>query len=361
MLIIQNSNRPARIRNAIVDLIAENTISLQVASAYVTRSGSNYLLNALENAVGVVAFAEMPKTIIAAFDYGITEPLALRNWLTLENAVIMVSGAQRLEEENSLVPVKAYHPKMYIFGKDDQTSDLLVGSANLTGRGFSVNTEAAWVQQNVPTEQIDAAFEMAQYKVLALSDQMLDRYTILRQAQPPPPAIQIEADPVAPPPPIQVGLPLFRDSIRPDGNINPDAYQAMWVQGEGLQGGSRNQLELPRGGHRFFGFKFQQYDYPHNLTIGLPVLRSGSQIWDDRPLTWHGNNQMERLNLPTAAQGGFDYANSGVMFRRLQDGSFELIVAPWESDLARAWRQASYQSENLFRLGVRAGRLVGLI
>src|SRR3546814_15538200 len=81
-----------------------------------------------------------------------------------------------------------------------------------------------------------------------------------------------------------------------------------------------------------------------------------------RRLTWHGNNKMERMNLPTAAQGGFNYADSAVMFRRLTNGSFELIVTPWESDLARSWRQASAQRQTLFCLGtVATNRVVGLL
>jgi len=50
------------------------------------------------------------------------------------------------------------------------------------------------------------------------------------------------------------------------------------------------------------------------------------------------------------------------MFRRLADGSFELIVTPWDSDLARSWRQASAQRQALFRLGtVATSRVVGLL
>lgn len=92
------------------------------------------------------------------------------------------------------------------------------------------------------------------------------------------------------------------------------------------------------------------------------MLRSGGQAWNDRLLAWHGDNKMERMNLPTAAQGGFDYADTAVMFRRLTDGSFELIVTAWDSDLARSWRQASAERQTLFRLGtVATERVVGLL
>jgi hypothetical protein len=136
----------------------------------------------------------------------------------------------------------------------------------------------------------------------------------------------------------------------------------MWVQGEGLQGGSVNQLELPRGGHRFFGFDFDNYAYPDNTLIGQPVLRMGGKTWSDRKLTWHGRNKMERINLPTVSQGGANYTDSAVMFRRLSDDSFELIVTPWESDLAKSWRQASQKRSTMFRLGrIGTNRLVGLL
>lgn len=311
--------------------------------------------------MGPAAFAAIPKTLVTSFDFGLTEPEALQRWRALANSTVLVSGAQILAQ-GSLMPQRAFHPKLYVFGSDPRTCSTLVGSANLTSRGFSVNTEAAWVQQGVPRSIADAAFDKARFETTALTDDLLAAYVALRQAQPPPPEIRQEAQPVAAPAPVPVAaLPLFRLAIE-TGAIDPAAYSAMWVHGEALQGGSGNQLELPRGGHRFFGFVFDQYDYPHNLTIGQPVLRSGARVWNDRRLTWHGNNRMERMNLPTATQGGFDYQDTAVMFRRLTDGSFELIVTPWESDLARSWRQASAQRNLLFRLGtIATNRVVGLI
>lgn len=361
MLIVQSAAEPAAIRNAIVDLIAPAPTAMQVAAAYVTRGGSDILLAALRHATGQAAFTSMPKVLITSFDFGLTEPQALRQWQALPNAEVRVSGAQRLLQ-GSLLPTRAFHPKLYAFSTDAQHFNALIGSANLTSRGFSVNTEAAWAQRNIPRAQIDAAFISAGFETVPLTEALLATYEGLRIAQPPPPEIQQEAEPVtAPTPPVAAATQLFRLAIA-NGAINPANYNAMWVQGEALQGGSRNQLELPRGGHRFFGYVFNQYDYPDNLTIGQPVIRSGAQVWTDRRLTWHGNNGMERMNLPTVSQGGFNYADTAVMFRRLADNSFELIVTPWDSDLARSWRQASAQRNTLFRLGsVATNRVVGLL
>ena len=359
-LIVQSSRAPANIRNAIVDLIAENTVDLRVAAAYVTSDGSKILLDAVRNTVGAPAFARMSKTLVTSFDFGLTDPRALQDWLALRNATVRISGARRLSQ-GLLRPVRAFHPKIYAFGREDRTYGVLVGSANLTGRGFSGNTEAAWVQRNVSHQEIDSAFTQMHRETRLLSPELLATYKAMRQAQPPPPEIKQEVQRVARPAPVAPGqiLPL-REAIE-RGEVNPVECRAMWVQVEGLQGGSHSQLELPRGGHRFFGFEFNRYDHHNIQTIGRPPLRSGARQWNDRLLTWHGNNQMERLNLPTSAQGGFAYADSAIMFRRLRDGSFELVVTPWDSDLARSWRQASAQCQLLFRVGSSSNRLVGLL
>lgn len=361
MLVIQNSLAPANIRHALVDLAGHDTIELRVASAYVTQSGSNVLLEAISNSLGEAAFAAIPKMLVTSFDFGLTEPLALRDWLDLDNVCVLVAGAPMIEN-GLLTPTRAFHPKMYAFGKNDATFNVLVGSANLTGRGLSVNAEAAWSQHYVPSGQVDLAFARTRQETVELSMNLLAAYEALREQQPPPPEIGPETQPVEPPAPVPgAQLPLFRTALE-TGALNPADYNSMWIQGEGLQGGSRNQLELPRGAHTFFGFQFDQYEFPHNLTIGSPLLRSAARTWENRPLTWHGNNRMERLNLPTITQGGFNYVDSAVMFRRLPDSAFELIVTPWESDLARAWRQASGQNQLLFRLGrIATNRIVGLI
>ena len=148
MLIVQNAAEPARLRNALVDMVAAGAIDIRAASAYVTLGGANILLSAVANAVGPAAFAAMPKTLVTSFDFGLTEPQALQHWRGLANATVLVSGAQRLAQ-GSLMPQCAFHPKLYVFGTDLQTCSTLVGSANLTSRGFSVNTEAAWAQQGV--------------------------------------------------------------------------------------------------------------------------------------------------------------------------------------------------------------------
>ena len=359
MLVVQSPLAPGRIRDAVADLIVQSTVALRVASAYTTLGGSRLLLDALALSVGDSAFAAMPKTLVTCFDFRITEPRALRHWLSLSNAAVHVAGAQNAAGGGTQSPSTAFHPKLFAFDVDDQTCNLLVGSANLTSRGFTVNTEVGWAQRAVPAGEIQRTFSSLSSATQPLSVTLLNAYEQLYTGQPTKDR-HPEGTPVTPFVPTGP-LPPLRQAVE-SGQINLSAYKAMWVHADALQGGSQNQLELPRGGHRFFGFSFTQYNYPRNLTIGYPRLRRGSQLWTNGPLTWHGNNRMERLNLPTRATGGPQYTGSVVMFRRLDDGSFDLVVTPLGSDLANAWASASSQAGKLFTLGARAtSRRVGLL
>lgn len=359
-MIVQNVLAPAAVRNAIVDLMSEQLSGLSIASAYVTVSGSGIIRQSAERYISARGFQRIPKLIVTCFDYGLSEPDALRLWLDTPATVVRVAGAAMVAQ-GSLIPKQAFHPKAYAFQTNARSANLLVGSANMTGRGFSANTEAVLARRDVALREIEALFTALSHGTTVLTAELLAAYAGLRRKQPPPRALleSVEAPPE--PPAVTVGqLRVLRDAID-DGSIDPGSFEQMWVQVARLEGGSTSQVELPRGAQRFFGFGFEGYESKKKETIGSPHLVSGRVTWDDRMLTWHGDNGMERINLPTAAQGGFDYANSAVLFRRLDRGRFEMLVAPWDGDLSRSWRAASFARRLLYRLGRRSPRLVGFL
>lgn len=357
MLVVQNSRAPGNIRNAVADLVSQGTVGLHIASAYTTLAGSRLLLDLLANSIGRCALSAIPKTLITCFDFGITEPHALRFWLDMSNTQVCVAGTLNIEPD-SMVPSSAFHPKIYAFENKDDTSNILVGSANLTARGFTVNSEVAWSQCSVPMQQVQNVFKTLTKVTERLTDSMLNDYEKKHEAQTSS-DLNPEGTPVSPIQPDD-SLRSFREAVE-SNSVDPTEFSAMWLYVDTLQGGSANQLELPRGGHKFFGFSFSQYDSEVNREIGMPTLRRGRQLWDERSLTWHGGNRMERLYLPTKAQGGPGYADSVIMFRRLEDDSFELIVSSEGSDLANAWMSASQETGNIFSLGDHTTRLVGLL
>lgn len=361
MMIVQNELAPATVRNAIVDLMSAQLCGLSIASAYVTVSGSGIIRDSAERYITKREFQRIPKLIVTCFDFGLSEPDALRLWLETPATEVRVAGAAMVAEGSSLRPKQAFHPKAYAFQTNARSANLLVGSANMTGRGFSANTEAVLARRDVPLREIEASFAALSHGTTVLTAELLAEYATLRRRQPPPRALMemVEAPPE--PPAVTIGeLRVLRDAID-DGTIDPASFEQMWVQVTRLEGGSTSQVELPRGAQRFFGFGFEGYESTKKETIGSPLLLSGRRTWNDRELTWHGNNRMERINLPTAAQGGFDYANSAVLFRRLSRGRFEMLVAPWEEDLSRSWRAASFARGLVFRLGRSSVRVVGFL
>ena len=358
MLVVQNELRPSAIQNALLDLMRGGLSRVRVCSAYISRMGSEILFDAICRATPNGDHEGVPKTIVTSLDFGTTDPAALRFWQKKPKCRVLVAGAPSLER-GSLVPRTAFHPKLYVFDRPDGVLAGLVGSANLTNRGLTINSEVAWSGlsgAHWPAHQIEAAWDAAVQPAIPLTSKILDQYQVLRDRAPSPPRTE-EFAPVPEPTlegPAKHGL--FRDAVADLGS-----FDQLWIQSYAMQGGAKTQLELPRGAHRFFGANFEEYRIEKVDRIAEPVLVSGRKTWHDRPLTWHGDNRMERINLPSQAMGGFSYENSLILFRRLEDNLFELRAHPWNSDPARAYAEASRREGLLFRVGLNSSRLVGLV
>ena len=356
MFVVQNELRPGEIQNALLDLMRGGMARVRVCSAYMSATGCKLLFDGICRAAPRGDHEGVSKIVVTSLDFGLTDPAALRFWNNMANCRVLVAGTSLLERGN-LVPESAFHPKFYLFDRPDGTVASLVGSANLTNRGLTTNSEVAWAEEgDRQAERINAAWEAAVRPAVPLTAEIVDQYEVLRDRAPrerPP----TELEPVPAP---AVGPPRryrpFRDAV-----ADPGAYRQFWVQSRGIWGEARTQLELPRGSHRFFGAAYHDYEFERVDRIAEPVLVSGQRIWNDRPLTWHGDNAMERINLPSQAMGGFRYVNSLILFRRIGENTFELRVYPWESDSARAYVDASRRAGLVYRLGRNSNRLAGFV
>lgn len=105
----------------------------RICSAYVSLMGSRTLLEAIERCAPSGVHADIPKTVVASLDFGLTEPEALRLWCR-SGAEVLVAGTLSLDSR-TLTPATAFHPKLYVFDRPDGTVASLVTSANLTNRG----------------------------------------------------------------------------------------------------------------------------------------------------------------------------------------------------------------------------------
>lgn len=184
MFVVQSSQKPGAIRNGLADLLPTPPKDLRIFSAYVSREGSDIFQTVLRNSTGDHHFTSMPKLLVTSFDFGLTDPEALRDWLNLPNSAVYVAGSELVTWED-LTPKYAFHPKVYAFGFDDSTYSALIGSANLTARGLTVNSEAAYKQTGIPPTDAQQSFDDILQGTTALTEELLDAYGQLREKTPP--------------------------------------------------------------------------------------------------------------------------------------------------------------------------------
>lgn len=353
-LILQTSKRPTEVLLALNELADAATTRFRAAVAYVTRDGVETLYREMEERI--TNWRTIPKTLVASFDFHLTDPDALRRTLGLPNFEVFIANLTPAPGGGFSPSNRMnFHPKLYLFDRGPNR-DLLVGSANLSGRALDVNTEACFLERSAPAAEVERMWAEVMRDVVPLTPNLLAEYAKAHPARrpldPSPPLIEVQL-------PASAAIQTFADRL--GAGLDPTAYQSFWIEaGSMSSGGSHNQLELPRGGHRFFGHAFTRYGSTKDAEpIGQIDLLARSLAFHGRPLTWHGNNKMERLNLPTAVKGGFDYKEMAVLFRRA-GAQFEVDVAPWTSAKAIAWRNASATAGLVFRLGGKGRRLCGL-
>jgi len=365
VLVVQDVLHPAEMTAAVESLADETTSSLRIGVAYATAPGIHLLLPRLRARVGR-RWRQIRKTILVSLDYGYTQPQALQELADDPDCYEVLVARPSVLGRSGLRPSAAFHAKVYLLDRGD-VSGALVGSANLTDRALTINTEAGYWITDATVASANAAWAQLTADSAPLTAALLDQYVQLRPSIPHERAHVLaltEVDETAPVTEAVLAgstapaeLHTFWEAI--EAGVRPPSFDHLWIEaGPMTSGGSHNQLELPRGGNRFFGFEFSAYGDEHEV-IGQPVLVAGGSVWIDRPLTWHGHNRMERLNLPTQAQGGYDYAGSAVLFTRTPVG-FRLEVAAWESPLAVSWRNASLQLGTTYRLGQAGLRVCGL-
>lgn len=309
----------------------------------------------LEQRIGH-SWPDTPKTIVTSFDFGHTEPHALKYLMNIPTCEVRVTSSNLGPGQTIIFvpPQSNFHPKFYIFDKGDHRRGFLIGSANLSQRALTSNTEMATLEQDISSTVLDDYWSEIVGQSTVVTDAIIDAYRQGRKRK----GHRLNPDPNLVPSALAEGGTTFNDAVA-SGQIDPTSYGSLWVEARSMRsGGSRNQLELPRGSQRFFGFAFDAYDEHEGVPVGETELITQGQTWK-RMLRWHGDNGMERINLPTFYQSGLSYQWTAILFRR-KGTQFELRVAPWDSSVAEAWRTASKAQGALFRIGGATARTCGL-
>jgi len=357
-IVYQDLLHPASTLAAIVEAASsEDLESIRIAAAYTTRAGCRLLCERLETALGANRWSEVEKTLVTSLDFGHTEPAALEYLRGLPASHVRIAHLSGSAGDYPINPQVNFHPKLYIFSTATGRR-LVVGSSNLSRRALTLNTECCAqldLTAGPDIEGVDRAWEEIRASSDELTDDILRAYTAARP-QPRQVESSDESD-SAPDGPLE-DPPVFRHAVE-DRSLDLADFESLWVEaGSMSSSASHAQLELPRLACRFFGYDFDDYDADHH-TIGIPTLSLGDDSWE-RPLTWHGNNGMERINLPTENMSGLIYPDRTVMFRR-REGRFDLQVAPMDGLRAESWLNESRGAGNVFVVGSVSERLCGLI
>lgn len=350
----QNRHCPSQVLFAFDEVATSSIEEIKWAVAYATYRGCERLINRVAFQVGEQQWSTISKRFIVSLDFGLTDPEALLFLDNLQNSTVFIANPAVVDKAD-FYPENAFHPKLYLFNSHHRTN-YLVGSANLTESALISNTEIVVIGNEIPQNgEWEAVWANALIDSEPLSPILLEIY---RQRRVTRRLRNINPDPDIPVPTIQPQQNAILWNAISNHEIFPSNYRHFWIEaGSMSSGGSHNQLELPRGANQFFGFAYSNYEHNH-VTIGHPVLAIRGNTWNDRPLTWHGNNRMERINLPTIQQGGFAYENCAILFRKDENG-FEIKVASWNDATALAWRSASEALNTVFRLGSKGQRICG--
>lgn len=345
--IYQDHLRPSGMLDALTSMADPRLTSVQIAVAYTSYGGVTALIPNLELAVTKSQWAKANKTLVTSFDMGITDPSALRYLEKEHGFAIRIANSSETQAN--------YHPKMYMFGRKSETA-VLIGSANLSARALAANTEIGVLIDPYPQP---AELQVMWDAVEETSHKLTASELAVYEANRPKRDRRTRAD--APVPPSQLpsagSLPVFAQAV--EQGLDPARYSSFWVEAGLVSGGARSQVELPRMANRFFGSKFDEYAQRSVTPIADLDLTVGANSWT-RPLRWHGDNRMERVNLPTPRQSGLDYSGQLVRFKRTGQG-FAVDVAPEGTALATGWIEGSRQLGTLFRIGSNGNRRCGLL
>src|SRR6266852_7264481 len=141
-LVLQSADRPGTVLNAISDVVTPDTEALTLAVAYVTPDGVDSLVKRLAMRLAPRTIQELTPAIVTSFDFGWTAPKALRT--LADDCGFDVRIANLVPGTARPRKTRGFHSKIYL-ACHPESCGLFVGSANLSARALTVNTEAGYL------------------------------------------------------------------------------------------------------------------------------------------------------------------------------------------------------------------------
>lgn len=275
--------------------------------AYATQSGAI----AFDLAFGHGFWEVTPSRWLFGIDYGRTQPQALKFIIEKPNTSVRIHDGAWVVEKDGFLPRQDFHMKAgFLVNATEARFGMVVGSGNFSsnglrhatecGAGFHAKTEAEFNQT------FSAAFKAADalWEVATPAEDIIELYEERWKA-----FEVMEGDGAEVPPP------------------NYEEVKAFWIEA-GYVTRNRgphkpgNQIDMPRGMNRYFGFNAPD-QLPVNSVIGNVTFEPpvGGLVSNNLRL---GNNMMEKISLPIPETHGFDMYDGKVLVFSSQNGHFRM-------------------------------------
>lgn len=267
------------------EILIGNNYSCFAAFSYITDSGVALIESSLSE---VLSERENNRWLIS-FDYGRSQPSAIRRLAGIGNNQIRVHDGISVVESEGFRPRISFHMKTALtLSSEGSPCKQLVGSGNLSASGLTCGIEAGCILDYTLTD-IEGTVELADtleglWQQATPVEEVIDLYeeNYYRFSQP---------------------------TLRPQqGDALDNSHSIFWIdvgyvtrnRGPDRAG---NQFDLPRGAHIYLGLN--RVENPE-LNSNLGLIKISTLIGDviERNLRF-GNNSMEKLTLPLPEQFGY--------------------------------------------------------
>lgn len=274
--------------------------------AYATRSG----LASFETVFGGEFWENTPSRWLFGLDYGRTQPDVLRRLAEKQNVEVKIFDGDWVVDQPGFVPRRDFHAKISLTSNRELSRfGMIAGSGNFSSNGLRRSVEAGASVYVESQEEYD--LKLASVNVVADSlwkeavpvDQILERYS-------------------------DSWGKYFARHVAVDDADRPGfdkARELFWIEA-GYVTKNRgpdspgNQIDLPRGMSRYFGFDTPE-DLPVNTVVGEITFLTPVSGPVTRNLRL-GNNQMEKITLPIPETHGFDIYDGKVLVFQHEEGVF---------------------------------------
>ena len=306
--------------------------------AYAAQSG----VFAFDRTFGKGFWKQVPSRWLFGIDYGRSHPRALRFVIQQPKTEVRIHDGAWTVESEGFVPRRDFHMKTaFLLNAQKARFGMVVGSGNLSANGLRRSVEAGATLKAKTTSQLDASFGPALdigeslWQAATPVGEIVDAYEDRWKAAQPEKAVEENTD---------VDF----------GNIDMFWIEAGYVTRNRGSGKPGNQIDMPRGMSRYFGYKAPKGLAPKSV-IGPITFEppSGDSVTRNLRL---GSNMMEKITLPVPETHGLDAYDGKVLVFAAENGRFRIWALEAEDfDAAFKHRLASVRSMDS---GRRYGHIV---